>query len=551
MLYATSRPARDADATASPGVVGFYKTTDGGEHWRSVENRRRATRRTDPRPLARIGGGDLPTVTVDPKNENVVYSASVVMWRTEDGGNTWTAVRGAPGGDDYQSIWINPNNPNIILAVADQGGVVSANRGVSWSNWYKQPTAAMYHVTDRQRLPVPRLRRAAGLRLGVRRQPLDGRTDHLPRLASGQHPGVRHRRARPEGSRHRLRQRAQQRLALRSRAPAQTTQRRARHDARGPNGESYNRNVRTMPLHWSPVDPDALYYASNAVWKTHRPRHSLDAHQPRPRAADVGRAGERRQVREQRDARPARQPSPRSRRRRATSNVLWAGTDDGNIQVTTDGGATWTNVTPPSIKPWTRIFNIEAGHFDDAHRLRRREHAARSTTSTRISGARTTAARPGRRSTPASRRGAVANSIREDPRVQGLLYAAPTRRSGSRIDDGDHWQSLRLNMPAISVRDIQRQGRHDLPAAPISSPARTAAASGSSTTSRRSGRRRRSGARRERRGRATSSSPATAVRVRFATNDPTPLAAGSAGRREPAAGRVARLLPRRATRRGP
>ena len=94
---------------------------------------------------------------MDSKNENVVYSASTVFWRTEDGGVTWSAVRGAPGGDDYQKAWVNPNNPNILLVVSDQGAVVSANRGQSWSNWYTQPTAAMYHVSDGQLVPVPRL----------------------------------------------------------------------------------------------------------------------------------------------------------------------------------------------------------------------------------------------------------------------------------------------------------------------------------------------------------------------------------------------------------
>ncbi len=105
------------------------------------------------RPLARIGGGDLPTVTVDPKDPKVVYTASTVMWRTMDGGLTWSAVRGAPGGDDYQRIWINPINTDIILVVADQGAVVSANRGRSWSNWYNQNTAAMYHVTTDNAFP--------------------------------------------------------------------------------------------------------------------------------------------------------------------------------------------------------------------------------------------------------------------------------------------------------------------------------------------------------------------------------------------------------------
>src|SRR5207237_5856521 len=111
------------------------------------------TATADPRPLGRIGGGDLPPITVDPKNENVIHSASVVMWRTEDGGTSWSAVRGSPGGDDYQRVWIDPNDPNLILVVSDQGAVISSNRGASWSNWYTQSTAAVYHVTADNAFP--------------------------------------------------------------------------------------------------------------------------------------------------------------------------------------------------------------------------------------------------------------------------------------------------------------------------------------------------------------------------------------------------------------
>ncbi len=145
---------RDGGTT---GIVGFYKSTDAGEHWTPVDVPEgpvgAATALVDTRPLRRIGGGDLPTITVDPMDENVVYSATVVMWRSDDGGVHWSAVRGAYGGDDYQKIWINPNDPKIILAVSDQGAVVSANRGESWSNWYTQPTAAMYHVTADDAFP--------------------------------------------------------------------------------------------------------------------------------------------------------------------------------------------------------------------------------------------------------------------------------------------------------------------------------------------------------------------------------------------------------------
>ena len=101
---------------AAAAAIAFYKTTDGGEHWFLATDDPRVSETgsqrhpPDTRPLGRIGGGDLPTITVDPKNENVVYSCSTVFWRTEDGGLTWSAVRGAPGGDDYQKSWVNPNN---------------------------------------------------------------------------------------------------------------------------------------------------------------------------------------------------------------------------------------------------------------------------------------------------------------------------------------------------------------------------------------------------------------------------------------------------------
>src|SRR5207245_8693474 len=112
------------------GSTGLYKSTDGGEHWylavRGPDGS--GTRAPDNRPLARIGGGDLPTVTVDPKNESVVYSASTVFWRTEDGGLTWSAVRGAPGGEDYQKAGVSRNSPNLLPRVSGQHGGRPANR---------------------------------------------------------------------------------------------------------------------------------------------------------------------------------------------------------------------------------------------------------------------------------------------------------------------------------------------------------------------------------------------------------------------------------------
>ncbi len=526
VVYAMVAAAAPPGGPPRPqGVIGFYRSSDGGAHWQLAYHDVHATdsahaRQPDGRPLARIGGGDLPTIAVDPKNENVVYSSSTVLWRTEDAGMTWSAVRGAPGGDDYQKTWINPRNPDILLVVADQGGVVSANRGVSWSNWYTQPTAAMYHVTTDNDFPyrVCGGQQDAGSAC-VESRSMDGEiTFHDWHPVNIQEYGI----AAPDpedpdlvyGS-------MRNNISLYNRKTGQTTFVGPDMTAGNPAGAanakavSYNRNVRTMPIEWSPLDPTVLYYVSNAVWKSvdhahHWTRISPDlARQSWEVPANAGKYAA--------DVKPGPQGtitalalSTRSAR------VLWAGTDDGNIQVTLDGGATWTNVTPPGVKPWTRIFNIDAGHFDAmtayaAANTFRVDDANPHFFRTHDGGKTWTEIDNGIAS------GAVANSIREDPRVKGLLYAGTNAQVWVSFDDGDHWESLRLNMPAISVRDLQVKddstclcadliaGTHGRgfwildDVTPLRQTAAARAAAG-----------------------AYLYKPVTAVRVRFATNDPTP-----------------------------
>ena len=529
VIYALASTATPTNSVT--GVVNLYKTVDGGEHWSPVITD--STRVTDPRPLARIGGGDLPTVTVDPKNENVIYSASIVMWRSENGGVTWSAVRGSPGGDDYQRIWINPNDTNIILAISDQGGVVSSNRGVSWSSWYTQPTAAMYHVSTDNTFAyrVCAGQQDSGSACVDSRSPDGMITFHDWHPVNIQEYGI----AAPDpknpdlvyGS-------ARTNVSLYDRRTSQTAAVGPDMSEKGPNGESYNRNVRTMPINWSPVDPNTLYYVSNAVWKTTNggktwTRISPDlARQTWEVPANTGKYGS--------TVKPAPlgsitalSPSPKS------VDVIWAGTDDGNIQVTTDGGKKWTNVTPPSIKPWTRIFNIEAGHFDT-----NTAYAAANTMRVDDMNPHLWRTHDGGKTWKEINNGiaggAVTNSIREDPRVKGLLYSSTDTQVWVSYDDGDHWQSLRLNMPAISVRDIQLKDDSacvcsDLIAGTHGrgfwildnvTPLRAIALAG-----------------REKSGPSTYLvKPATAVRVRFAVNEPTPWAPEVPAGENPPAGAV-------------
>jgi len=506
--------AESAAGQSTTGVVGIYKSTDAGEHWTPINvpagPMGEATPHVDTRPLARIGGGDLPTLTVDPTNENIVYSSTVVMWRSEDGGNTWSAVVGAYGGDDYQKTWINPNDPNIILTVSDQGALVSGNRGESWSTWYTQPTGAMYHVTTDNDFPY---RVCSGQQDSgsacVKSRSMDGMiTFHDWHPVNIQEYGI----AAPDprdpdmvfGS-------SRSDVTLYNRKTGQTT--RVGPDM-GPRGGPFNRNVRTMPILWSPVDPDLLFYTSNVVWQTRDRGHSWTRISPdlsRPTWDVPANAGKYTSgvTPSQQGTITALSASP------LDVDILWAGTDDGNIQVTSDGGANWSNVTPPQIKPWTRIFNIEAGHFDvgtayAAANTMRIDDMNPHFWRTHDGGETWTEINTGLAP------GAVANAIREDPRKPELLYAATETQVWTSFDDGDNWHTLRLDMPAVSVRDIQVKDDStcmcsDLVAGTHGrgfwildnlTPLRQAAEAQTANE-------------------AYLFQPATAVRVRFGTNDPT------------------------------
>ena len=461
--------------------------------------------------MVRIGGGDLPTIVVDPKNEKVVYSASTVFWRTEDAGLTWTAVRGAPGGDDYQKAWVNPVNPDIILLVADQGGVVSANRGASWSNWYNQPTAAMYHVSTDNAFPY----RVCGGQQDSGSACVDSRSSDGEITFHDWHPinvqeyGV----AAPDpkdpdlvfGS-------ARTNVSLWNRRTAQTTQVGPDASARG---TEFGRNVRTMPIQWSPTEPGVLYYTSNAVWRSADHAHSWTRISPDLTRATWAVPASAGKYASGVTPAPAGSltglsVSPKK------AGVIWTGSDDGVIQVTTNGGKSWTNVTPPAIKPWTRIFNIEAGHFDAGT-----AYAAANTMRIDDMNPHFWRTHDGGKSWTEINTdiapGSVSNSIREDPRKPGLLFASTDVQVWYSVDDGDHWQSLRNDMPAISVRDLQVKDDSTCMCSDLIAgthgrgfwildditPFREHAEAEAATS-------------------AYLFKPATAVRVRFATNDPTP-----------------------------
>ncbi len=441
LAIAPSDSKRIYAAVASARALGIYRSDDAGDNWTRITN--------DPRPAARIGGGDAPVPAVDPKNPDIVYSASVVTWKSTDGGKTWTGIRGAPGGDDYQSIWINPHNPEIMLVVSDQGAIVTVNGGETWSSWYNQPTAQMYHVAADNAFPY---RVCSG-------QQESGSACVATRGNDGE---ITFREWHPVGA-------EEYGYAVPdpldpdivyggkvTRYNRRTGQ--VQNVAPKPIRSADFRTVRTAPLVFSPVDPHILYFAANTLWKTSdggmrwqqispdltRKNWEVPASVGKYRDAPSARPSQRGVI-------YAVSPSPLDVKR------IWAGTDDGLIQVTTDGGLHWRDVTPPQLTAWAKVSILDAGHFDP-------EGAYAAVNTFRLDDLRPHIYRThdgGKTWTEIVNGipdGAAVDVVREDPERKGLLFAGTEREVYVSFDDGDHWQSLRLNMPATSIRDLLVKG---------------------------------------------------------------------------------------------
>jgi photosystem II stability/assembly factor-like uncharacterized protein len=417
---------------------GVYRSDDGGESWRLVNGD------------ARLWGrdGDFNEVKVDPKNADVVYVANIVTWKSTDGGKTFVGWRGAPGGDDYHRLWINPDDPNIILNAADQGAVITVNGGQTWSSWYNQPTAQMFHVTTDNQFPyrVYGGQQESGS-AGVPSRGSDGQITFRDWRPVGLEeygyaaPDPLHPNLVYGGKLTRFDWNTGQTKNV---APA---------PVRGLGNDW--RFVRTAPVIFSPVDPRILYYAGNVLFKTlnggetwtvispdlTRPSYDLPATLG-PFAALDPEKGKHRGV--------IYTIAPSFRR----VNLIWAGTDDGLIWVTHTGGRTWKNVSPPALTPWSKVSIMEASHFDTlaayaAVNRFRLDDVAPHIYRTKDGGKTWNETVEG---IPSNE---VVNVVREDLVRRGLLFAGTERTVYVSFDDGDHWQSLRQNLPPSSMRDLQ------------------------------------------------------------------------------------------------
>jgi photosystem II stability/assembly factor-like uncharacterized protein len=439
VAIAPSDPRRIyATVAVASGPLSFYRSDDSGENWSKATD--------DPRPSGRIGGGDLAVPRVDPKNPDIVYTASTVTMRSADGGKTWSGFRGAPGGDDYQNLWINPNDPNIILLVSDQGALVTVNGGASWSSWYNQPTAQIYHVAVTPTFPykvcggqqesgsVCTSSRGNDGAITMRDWHPVGVIEYGYVAPDPLDPDVIYGGGRSEVSKfHWSTGQVQNITPIPLRTPKYRTD-------------------RTEPLMFSPLAPHTLYFASNVLFKTTDGGNSwqtisADLTRENPGIpASVGTLVPK-GAEKQRGVIYALALSFKN------INTLWAGTDDGLLWQTRDGGKKWNDITPKELTPWSKVTQISASHFDD-------DSAYVSASRFRINDQQPYIYRThdGGKSWKLITNGLPAigpvDTVREDPVRKGLLFAGTENSVLISFDDGDHWQSLQLNLPHTSMRDL-------------------------------------------------------------------------------------------------
>jgi photosystem II stability/assembly factor-like uncharacterized protein len=432
--------AQEGSIPAPKTTGGVYVSDDAGATWRLVNSESRLWGR----------GWYFGSVTVDPVNPDSAYVINTATYLTTDGGKTFTPVKGAPGGDDYHQIWVNPKDSKRMVLSSDQGTVVSVDGAKTWSTWYNQPTAQIYHVAADNRFPywlygAQQDSGGVGVSTWSREGVLSFR-NWEPTCLAGESSTVI-----PDptdgnilygAGAGRCDQNLNVAASLGRQLPA-------------PDPSDPNRKTWTLPQVFSTAD-EALYYANQFVMRSRDRGRTWEKISP-----DLARLNP--EVPTGLDPVTAKDidqpmtnrfgvvytigPSPIS------ATTVWVGTDDGLIHVTRDDGKNWINVTPPAMTAWSKASQVEAGHFDaetayasvDRHRIADnkpyiyRTHDGGKTWQNIVNGI---------------PEGAYVNSVKEDPQTKGLLYAATELRVYVSFNDGAQWQPLQNNMPVTSVRDI-------------------------------------------------------------------------------------------------
>ncbi len=429
-------------AAAVQDASGLYRTDDGGVHWTLANG--------DPA----LASSYFGRLAVDPNDPQTVYVTGQSIRRSTDGGKTFGFFKGAPGGDDYHFLWIDPDDATHMIEGADQGAAVTVNGGASWSSWYNQPTGQLYHLAVDDRFPyrIYSGQQDNGTVELWSRGPygvIDERDWHpvggderdymvpkpgAPDTVFGTGLG---------GNTTRFDEVTRQSAEV-SPWPVST------YGAYPPDAKY--RYTWITPMAFSPLPPHTMYMGAQVLFSSNDDGDHWRVISPDLSGKKAGTTGCH-----DADLAKARDcgfgvifsiaPSP------VSGNVIWVGTDDGLIHRTGDGGAHWTNVTPPDVPAWARIDNIDASAFDantayasvDMHRMDRDAPMILKTTDggkhwqTIVNGI------------PSDE---FVMSVRADPVKRGLLYAGTSRSVYVSFDDGADWQPLGLNLPTTWYRDL-------------------------------------------------------------------------------------------------
>ena len=439
IVIAPSDPDRMYSTVDVSDAGGIYRSDDAGESWTLVNDEGRVTGRNS----------DFAWIRVHPKDRDTIFLSNTSTYKSTDAGKDFTAIKGAPGGDDYHSTWINPNHPDIMLLTSDQGAVVTVNGGETWSSWYNQPTAQIYHVATDNQFPywVYGSQQESGS-VGIA-----SRSDYGAITFRDWHPiGIEeYGYVAPDPLHPDILYGGKFTKFDRRTGQVQDVSPWVIRTGK------YRLN-RSQPVIFSPVDPHILYFGSNVLFKTVNGGHSWEEISPDLTRADPGVPGT---LGVFVDSDPWKgkhrgviySVAPSSK----DVNLIWIGTDDGLVQVTKDGGKHWENVTPPELTPWSKVSQMDAGHFDtktaymsvnrfrldDLHAYIYRTHDG---------------GRSWKKITDGIPDDAAVNAVREDPKRAGLLFAATERAMWVSFDDGDHWHSLQANLPYTSMRDFVIHG---------------------------------------------------------------------------------------------
>ncbi|HEY7959437.1 MAG TPA: hypothetical protein VID20_05190, partial [Sphingomicrobium sp.] len=426
---------------------GLWRSDDGGTHWKRI----------NPNPA--FSNYYFNRVTVDPRDPDIVYLTGQSIRRCTAGGANCAIFRGSPGGDDYHSVWVDPKNPGHIAEGSDQGASISVNGGRTWSSWYNQPTAQVYHLAADNRFPywvysgqqdsgtIAIASRSDYGSIGWRDWHPVGGDERDYDIPDPVDPNIIY----GSGLGGRV-----------SRWDARTGQ--VTDVSPWPLG-SYGLRPTTVAHHFNWVTPlvasrsgpPALYLGGDVLFKTTDQGNHWSIISPDLTGKRAGATNCDGDVTAE-AALPCGygtiisiEPSPLS------PAEVWTGSDTGIVSITRDGGAHWAQTTLPEIRPWSKVASIDLSALDpqtayvavDGHRIDDwRPHVLRTHDDGKTWSEVTNGLPDGE----------VVTAVRSDPVRKGLLYAGNERGVFVSFDDGNDWQPLQQNLPTAWARDLLVHG---------------------------------------------------------------------------------------------